>query len=500
MLGRVAREAAERFGDDTAYVAPAGWALSYRDLDRLADEAAVGLAARGVGDGDVVALVLPPTPEYLVAYVAASRIGAITAGVNPRLAPPERAAVLAAASPRLVLVAPDLAPAGVDTDVLAVRSVDAVDDALADLRGDGAPPALADDPERPVALVFTSGTTGMPKGAVFASRQLAFITQVDTGGRWAERGQTGSAFAATPLPHLGQMTKLPGTLMRGGTTHLLPRWTAEDALRLTAELRMAAIGGIPTQVALMLQHPDLDRYDLSCVRAIVLGGGPATPALVREARKRFGAAVAIRYSCTEAGIGIGTAFDAPLEDAEVSVGRPHAGVDLSVRHGDDPARELPAGEVGEVCLRSPAVMSGYWHEPELTAAAFTPDGFVRTGDLGYLDDAGRLRLVGRSKEMYVRGGYNVYPMELEGVLAQHPAVADVAVTPRPDDVMGEVGVACVVLRDGAPAPTLDDLRAFAGGQVASYKLPDDLLVVDALPLTSMEKLDRRALAARVAAR
>jgi acyl-CoA synthetase (AMP-forming)/AMP-acid ligase II len=296
------------------------------------------------------------------------------------------------------------------------------------------------------------------------------------------------------------MTKLPGNLMRGGVTHLLPRWTAGDALRLTAELRMAAIGGIPTQVALMLQHPDFDRHDLSCVRAIVLGGGPATPALVREARQRFGAAVAIRYSCTEAGIGIGTAFDAPAEDAEVSVGRPHAGVDLSVRDPDDPTRGLTAGEVGEVCLRSPAVMSGYWHEPELTAAAFTTDGFVRTGDLGYVDDAGRLRLVGRSKEMYVRGGYNVYPMEVEGVLAQHPAVAGVALAARPDDVMGEVGVACVVVREGAAAPTLQDLRAFATGSVASYKLPDDVLVVDALPLTSMEKLDRRALAALVADR
>jgi acyl-CoA synthetase (AMP-forming)/AMP-acid ligase II len=498
MLGRVAREAAERFGDDTAYVAPAGWALSYRDLDRLADEVAVGLAARGVCEGDVVALVLPQTPEHLVAYVAAARIGAVTAGVNPRLAAPERAAVLAAARPRLVLAAPDLAPAGLDMEVVAVHPVDAAGDALSDLRGPGAPPALADDPERPVALVFTSGTTGTPKGAVFASRQLAFITQVDTGGRWAERGATGAAFAATPLPHLGQVTKLPGTLMRGGATHLLPRWTAGDALRLTAELHMAAIGGIPTQVALMLQHPDFDRYDLSGVRAIVLGGGPATPALVREARERFGAAVAIRYSCTEAGIGIGTALDAPAEDAEVSVGRPHAGVDLSVRDGDDPARALPAGEVGEVCLRSPAVMSGYWLQPELTAAAFTPDGFVRTGDLGYVDDAGRLRLVGRSKEMYVRGGYNVYPMEVEGLLAQHPAVAGVAVASRPDDLMGEVGVACVVLRAGAPAPTLDDLRTFAGGKVASYKLPDDVVVLDALPLTSMEKLDRRALAALVA--
>ena len=466
MLGDVAKEAAERFGDSTAYVAPNGWSLSYRELDRMADEVAVGLASRGVSAGDVVALVLPQAPEYVVAYVAAARLGAITAGVNVRLSAPERAAVLATADPALVIDTPS---------------------AVVDLRVAGeSPPPLDDDPERPVAIVFTSGTTGTPKGAVFANRQLAFITQVDTSGNW---GGGGTTFAATSFAHLGPMTKLPGSLMRGGTTYVLERWRAADALRLIAEHRMSSIGGIPTQVALMLQAPDFDTYDLSSVKAIVLGGGPATPALIREARERFGAAVAIRYSCTEAGIGIGTSFDGPLEDAEVSVGRPHSGVDLELRDLD--------GDVGEVCLRSPAVMAGYWRAPELTAAAITPDGFVRTGDLGWIDDAGRLHLVGRSKEMYVRGGYNVYPMEVEGVLAAHPAIADVAIAPRADDVMGEVGVAVVVPRDGAAAPNVDELRAYAEDRLARYKLPEAVVIVDALPLTAMEKLDRKALAAMV---
>jgi acyl-CoA synthetase (AMP-forming)/AMP-acid ligase II len=374
--------------------------------------------------------------------------------------------VLAAADPKLVIDTPSAVPE------LCVPG--------------GSPGPLDDDPERPVAIVFTSGTTGTPKGAVFANRQLAFITQVDTNGNW---GGGGTTFAATSFAHLGPMTKLPGSLMRGGTTHVLERWRAADALRLIAEHGISSIGGIPTQVALMLQEPGFDEYDLSSVKAIVLGGGPATPALIREARERFGAALSIRYSCTEAGIGIGTAFDGPLEDAEVSVGRPHAGVDLELRDLD--------GDVGEVCLRSPAVMAGYWRAPDLTAATVTPDGFVRTGDLGWIDDAGRLRLVGRSKEMYVRGGYNVYPMEVEGVLAAHPGIAEVAVAPRSDDVMGEVGVAVVVPREGADAPSVEDLRAFAEDRLARYKLPEAVMVVDALPLTAMEKLDRRALATLV---
>jgi acyl-CoA synthetase (AMP-forming)/AMP-acid ligase II len=187
---------------------------------------------------------------------------------------------------------------------------------------------------------------------------------------------------------------------------------------------------------------------------------------------------------------VGTAFTDPDEDAEVSVGRPHAGVELSLRDLD--------GDVGEVWLRSPAVMSGYWNDDDLTRLSMSDDGFVRTGDLGWVDEAGRLRLVGRNKEMYVRGGYNVYPMEVEAVLAEHPGVASVAIAPRPDDIMGEVGVAVVVPRDPADPPALDELRAFAAGRLAAYKLPEAVMVAADLPLTPMEKLDRRALAALVA--
>src|SRR5690348_15151029 len=201
---------------------------------------------------------------------------------------------------------------------------------------------------------------------------------------------------------------------------------------------MTTIAGVPTQLALMLRQPDFDAYELDSVRFLVAGGGPITPGLAEEARARFHAALATRYSCTEAGIGLGTAFDDPEEDAVVSVGRPHAAVELALLDGDD--RAVAVGEVGQVCLRSPAVMTGYWRDPDATAAAFTAHGFVRTGDLGWLDDRGRLHLVGRSKEMYVRGGYNVYPVEVESVLSTHPKVATVAVVPRPDDVMGEIGV------------------------------------------------------------
>ena len=352
-----------------------------------------------------------------------------------------------------------------------------------------APPELATDLDRPIAIVFTSGTTGTPKGAVFGGKQIAFITQCDVGDTW---GQGGHSMAGSALAHLGPTTKLAGNIKKGSTQHLSRRpWKAADALASIAALKIAAFGGVPTQVALMLRDPTFDRTDLSSVRAVVMGGGPATPALVREARARIPAPLSVRYSCTEAGIGCGTSFSDPLEDAEISVGRPQAGVRLQIRRED--GEECGPGEIGEVCLGSPAVMDGYWRNSTANAEVFTADGSVRTGDLGWIDDQGRLRLAGRNRERYVRGGYNVHPMEVEGVLADHPDVASVAIVAREDPVMGEVGVAVIVPKVGSATPDLNQLRAFGGDRLARYKLPDELVVVSALPLTPGEKVDRRAL-------
>ena len=487
MLATTVNEAARRFAHRTAYMTEAGWPLSYADIDRASDEVAVGLARRGVREGDVVALALPPGAEYLLAYCAAAKIGAITAGVNDRLSERERAAVLEVADPALIVAAPDLAPPAYQT--IEANAAASADDLLADLRVPGeSPPPLADDPNRPVAIVFTSGTTGLPKGALYCNRQLDFITRTDVGDTWDGGGRslTGTSFA-----HLGFMTKLPGNLRRGGVSFIMTRWRAHPALELLARERMTSVAGVPTQIALMLRDPAFDTYDLSSVHYIVVGGGPVTPGLAEEARRRFRAKLATRYSCTEAGIGLGTAFDDPDEDAIVSVGRPHASVELLLI--DDEQRRVVDGDVGEVCLRSPAVMSEYWRDVAQTAAAFTAERFVRTGDLGWIDDRNRLRLVGRSKEMYVRGGYNVYPVEVEGVLSTHPEIAAVAVVPRRDDVMGEIGIAVVVPRVADRPPTLESLRKFASAHVAAYKLPEAVRVVESLPLTAMEKVDRRAL-------
>ncbi len=497
MLAETAAEAADRFGAAPAFVTDDGLTISYEQFDTMADEAAVGLAELGVGEGDVVGLLLPTLPEHFIAYVAAAKLGAVTAAVNPKLVQSERVAVLRAANPLVVITTGDLAPSEPDAPFTTLRIVPAVEPGavLEGVRRPGAAPApLAPDDDRPVAIVFTSGTTGIPKGAVFCGRQIRFITQCDVGEAW---GGGGHSMAGSALAHLGPTTKLAGNLKKGGTQHLSQQpWRAADALRMIAELKIAALGGVPTQIALMLRDPTFATTDLSSVRAVVMGGGPATPALVREARARIGAPLAVRYSCTEAGIGCGTSFGDPDEDAEVSVGRPQPGVRLSIL--DEDGAPVEAGAIGEVCLESPAVMEGYWRNSGANADTFTEDGSVRTGDLGWVDERGRLHLAGRSRERYVRGGYNVYPMEVEGVLADHPDVAAVAVVSRNDPVMGEVGVAVVVPQPDGSTPDLAQLRDFAAERLARYKLPEDMVVLSTLPLTAGEKVDRRALERLVA--
>jgi len=497
-------EAAARFPDAPAVEAAGGWTLSFADLDRLSDECAVALSAdHGVGEADLVALVLPSTPEYVILYLAIAKLGAITTGVNPRYTHTERAAVLEVAAPALVITTANLgtiAPPGCPS--LTVALSERPELLLITLRAahiDQRPEPLADplDPARLVAVVFTSGTTGTPKGAVFGNRELAAVTAADLGERSTQWGGGVPMIAATQFAHVGFMTKLPWYLQMGCRTILLAEWRASTVLRIVHEHRLPTIGGVAPQVALMLRDPAFDTYDFSCVKTIVMGGAFSPPELVREARRRFGAAYSIRYSSTESGgVGTATGFDADDDEVLFTVGRERGDVEIELR--DDDGRPVPDGEVGELCLRSSAMMRGYWSDPEATATTIV-DGWLQSGDLAYRDDRGLLHLAGRKKEMYIRGGYNVYPVEVEAVLRDHPAIADVAVVPRADTVMGEIGVAVVVLRRPDPSRatppfTLDNLRAFAADRLSHHKLPEALRLVEALPFTAMQKLDRRTLA------
>ena len=496
MLTEAIQRAASDFGERAAFFTFEGKPLSFEQLEQAARQVAAGLRERGLGEGSTVGLVLPSGIDYVAIYLGAARIGAVTAGINPLLTPVEVARCLDALRADLVIADPHLAHlarhAAGRVEVLEEGRNPAA--AGGSLRSGSSPSkqtqaSLDADPdgERAVCICFTSGSTGTPKAAWFANRQLRAVAEIDAGGAWGG----GHSISSTHFAHVAFMTKLPWMLACGQSTHLLERWSAGAALKLTARHRMASVTGVAPQIALMVRHPLATDLDFSAVRAVVAGGAASPPELVRTAREHFGAPYSIRYSSTESGgVGLATSLDADDDEACHSVGRPRPGVEAQIRDASG-ARPGP-GETGELWLRSQAVMSGYWRDPSSSAEALV-DGWLRTGDLATVEANGLYRLAGRTTEMFIRGGYNVYPMEVEGVLSGHPAVREVAVVGRPDPVMGEIGLAVVAPHDRALPPTLEELRAFGAGALARYKLPEALELVDALPRNPVGKIDRRHL-------
>ncbi|MFI6601247.1 class I adenylate-forming enzyme family protein [Nonomuraea sp. NPDC050536] len=377
MLRLLAGEAARRFGARAAVVTGTT-CLSFAALDRLSDEVAAGMAHRGVRIGDVVVLALPDGPEFVICYVAAAKLGAITAGIGTK-----RPGLLAALDPAIVVAGPRVLPPlpGLDVVTLPLDARDPLRRLTGLRRQERPPPPFPPDPGRPVVITFTAGRTGPPKAAVFANRQLAAIRARGAGPRW---GQGEARLVAVPLGHLAFATRLPVYLQAGRTCHVLPEWNPEAALRVMRDFGLGVLQGSPRQLAAILSCdgalPDLE--------LVLSSGAPATPGLIRTLRDRYGVPVCNRYVCTEAGLGLGTRPEDPPEDAEVSVGRPRPGVDVSVRAPDGLA--LPPGQTGEIHLRSPAVMSGYLGRS--SSRTLTRDGYVRTGDTGYVDSLGRLRL------------------------------------------------------------------------------------------------------------
>ena len=468
-----------------AFVEADGRRLSYAQWDRAADGIAAGLGDHGVKAGDVVCLWLPSSFEYMVCYQAIMRLGAITSGINQRLGPDEVAHILTQSSPRVVVVSDDEERAPLPGRSSVLR--------WSQLTGywDAPPPALPSlEPGMPVAICWTGGTTGRPKGALFDHDNLAAVA--------AATGVLSAAFdrrlSPIPFPHVGTMTRVWDEISRVITTVITPvRWRAAEALRLIECERITVAQGVPTQWELMLREPALGGADLSSLRLAATGGSGVSSDLLRRMRNVLGVPVVNRYASTEAGgVICGTRPEDLDEVATQTVGRASAGVEIRVV--DDDGWPVPVGRVGRVQARSGAVMRAYWRDPEATARVLDSDGWVTVSDLGRLDAKGNLTLVGRDGERYVRGGYNVYPVEVERVLAMHEHVAQVAVVGAPDPVLGEIGVAYVV-PDGQVEGA--DLRQWVRRHLADYKVPDRIVVLEEMPLTSVGKIDRRALAGLV---
>jgi len=485
LVGDAQDAARERFGDHEAYV-EGERRLTFDQWLRAADGLAAGLAERGVRPGDVVAIMLPSSIDYAIAYAAITRLGAVASGLNTRLGPREVAAIFQRSSPALAIVDESLGMTGRPDEVPVLTRADMPSACAGDGLGARRQRGNSTDP---TVIIWTSGTTGVPKGAWFDHRNLE--AAVHTAGVMTEPFDR--RLVTTPFAHAGYMAKQWEQLAWGTTLVIgvLP-WTVDSMVAQLKQERINVAGAVPTQWAKVASYPDLDRREVANLRLCISATAPMPPDLVERLTGRLGCPVVVRYAMTESPSISGTDPGDPPHLLYRTVGRPQAGVEL--RLTDTAGEPVPTGSVGRISLRGPCVMRGYWGAPELTAEVLTPDGWLHSGDLGRLDDDGHLTIVGRTGDMYIRGGYNVYPLEVENVLAEHPSVDQVAVIGLPTAVIGEIGVAFVVAAPGATI-TLEELRIWCKARLADYKAPDRLELVDHLPVTAMMKVDKAALRA-----
>ncbi|HWJ80771.1 MAG TPA: AMP-binding protein [Nocardioides sp.] len=487
----------ERVGDYEMLLFEGTWYGSGEILGR-ARRAAAGLAARGIGPGDRVIVLTMNTPEVFVGYHAIWRAGAVVTPVIFLQTIPELRHILEDSGARAAIVSPELlgliteAGAGLDLDLIVVGDVPAGTDATPFSALEEAEPGeiVPRSDDDLAALLYTGGTTGRAKGVMLGHR-----------GLWeAGRGMdlVARTMAATrsllplPLSHaFGLNVLVAGLHSERKHVSVMQRWfDPQGWLELVQEHRLESSPVVPSMMQMLLDLPYAD-YDLSSLESFGSGGAPLLPALREKVEKAFGVTILEGYGCTEASA-IVTA--STVQDSRPgSVGKPAPHVEVAIL---DPTGEpVAVGEEGEICVRGAGVMLGYWNDPEQTERTIV-DGWLHTGDVGRVDEEGFLYVVDRVKDLIIRGGFNVFPRDVEDALLEHEAVASAAVVGRPDEKSGEEVVAVVALHPGASAEP-EELMEFAKARLARYKYPREVLVVPAVPLTSVGKTDRKAVRAMV---
>ncbi|MBJ7499341.1 MAG: acyl--CoA ligase [Sphingopyxis sp.] len=480
-FGDLLGAAAETFPEQEAFV-HGDDRLSYADWLDQSLRVAAAFADKGAKPGDIILIGLDNSIDFAVCFAGAQLLGAIASGVNTRLGRREIDSIVARSNAAL-LILEDAANAPAASPQI-IRRRD-----LAALRQYPRKAAYYSGQSKEIAvIIWTSGTTGQPKGVCFTHDNLR--SAVRTAGLLA--GPFSRKLGSVPFAHAGFMGKGWEQVAFGMTLVIAPiPWTADAMLRLLVEERINIAGAVPTQWTKLLAHPGLKAADLSHIQVGVTATAPASPELIEQVSLALGAPLIVRYSMTECPSVTGTRIGDSAEVQYRTVGRPQDGVELKLI--DEDLKIVPHGSVGRVAVRSPAVMVGYWQDPEKTAEALTPDGWLISGDYGRLDENGNLVLAGRSSEMYIRGGYNVYPIEVERVIGELPGVAAAAVVGTPAPAIGEIGIAFIVATDPDHPPTLADIRAKVLAELADYKAPDWLILLDTLPLTPMMKVDKQAL-------
>ena len=463
--------------------------LTYAQLRDAALRMSTLLAAQGVAPGDRVGIMLPNVPAFPIAFYGALAAGAVVVPMNPLLKSREVGYYLGDSGARVVLAwhtavaeaAKGAADAG--AEAIGVESPD-----MTGLLGDH---ALAQHSPRRAAeddavILYTSGTTGRPKGAELTHAGL--VRNAELTARTLLKNEPDDVMmGCLPLFHVFGLTcGLNATVAAHGTLTLLPRFDPAKALEIIQRDRVTIFEGVPTMYAAMLHLPAADAAQAATLRVCVSGGASLPVEILRGFEEKFGCVILEGYGLSETSPV--ASFNHPDRVRKPgSIGTPIAGVEM--RLIDDEGQTVPDGEIGEIAIRGHNVMKGYWGKPEATAEAIR-DGWFRTGDMARVDEDGYYYIVDRKKDLIIRGGYNVYPREIEEVLHEHPAVAEVAVIGLPHPDLGEEIGAAVTLKPGASA-TPADLIAFAKERVAAYKYPRRLWLVDELPKGPTGKILRR---------
>lgn len=465
--------------------------VSYRALDQGSAGIARLLRDRGVAPGDRVAIMLPNTPEFALAYFGALRAGGIVVPMNPLLKSLEVGYYLGDSGARLLFAWHAFADearagaqrAGAEVVVVGPGEFDG-------LLASGSPAGDMTDrhADDTAVVLYTSGTTGHPKGAELTHANL--IRNRDVAAGLISLAPDDVVFGGLPLFHaFGQTCTLNAAIASGACLTLLEHFRAETALAVLAEHGVTVLAGVPTIFRRLLQPPGRDAYDVSRLRLCVSGGASMPGQVLRDFEAAFGCVVLEGYGLSETSpVAAFNTLQGKRKPG--SVGTPVPGVRMQVV--DDSGRDVPRGETGEIVISGHNVMKGYWRRPDETAAAIR-DGRFHTGDLGRADEDGYFWIVGRKKDMIIRGGNNVYPREIEAVLYRHPAVAEAAVVGIPDPDLGEEVGAAVVLATGAHA-TAEELREYVKGQVAAYKYPRRIWMVDSLPKGPTGKILKQEIA------
>jgi long-chain acyl-CoA synthetase len=461
--------------------------LSYAELDRAAKRVAGFLKARGVEPGDRVGLMVPNVPEFAMLYYGVLSAGAVVVPMNVQLKRREVAYYMEDSGAKLVFAwhgcAKEVvaAHAAAECVIFGLGELDVIM-AYATPQREIVPRA-ADDT---AVVLYTSGTTGRPKGAELTHANLARNAAV---ARQLFSLDERSVFLGVlPLFHsFGQTCALNATIATGGLLTLVSRFVPEAVLEVIERDKVDVFAGVPTMYSALLHEAEKSRFDVSSLRVCISGGAALPVELLRGFEARFKCMILEGYGLSETSPI--ASFNHPDRERKAgSIGTPIEGVEMQIVDGD--GNTLPAGAVGEIVIRGHNVMKGYWHRPDATAVAISADGWFHSGDIGRVDEDGYFFIVDRMKDMIIRGGYNVYPREIEELLYQHPAVRECAVVGLPHPSLGEEVGAAVVLKTGYAA-SADELRDFVKEQVAAYKYPRHLWFVDELPKTATGKILKR---------